>query len=75
MDSDNSRQGVVCVFPPLRAVQYDDPGTGNESNWLPAPSGPFYLTLRVYAPKRSLAKALAASTKFEAPPSIVPAYQ
>jgi len=32
-------------------VQKDSPGTDKESNWLPAPSGPFYLILRIYVPK------------------------
>jgi len=32
-------------------VQQDSPGTALESNWLPAPAGPFYLILRNYLPK------------------------
>jgi hypothetical protein len=31
-------------------VQHDAP-PGHESNWLPAPSGPFSLTLRLYLPE------------------------
>jgi hypothetical protein len=31
--------------------QNDSPGTGKEANWLPAPKGPFNLTMRLYAPK------------------------
>jgi hypothetical protein len=53
-------------------VQHDDPGTRKESNWLPAPAGPFYLTLRVYAPSASLAKALADPATFAGPAAIVP---
>ena len=31
--------------------QNESPGAGRESNWLPAPKGPFNLTMRLYAPK------------------------
>jgi hypothetical protein len=31
--------------------QNDSPGAGKEANWLPAPKGPFNLTMRLYAPK------------------------
>ena len=29
----------------------DSPGEALESNWLPAPDGPFYMTLRLYGPE------------------------
>jgi hypothetical protein len=32
-------------------VQHNSPGTDKESNWLPAPDGPFYCVLRMYMPK------------------------
>lgn len=32
-------------------VQNQSPGTEMEANWLPAPHGPFNLTMRLYAPK------------------------
>ena len=32
-------------------VQKDAPGADMESNWLPAPDGPFYLTMRLYGPE------------------------
>lgn len=32
-------------------LQSESPGADKESNWLPTPPGPFYLTPRVYAPK------------------------
>jgi len=32
-------------------IQKDSPGTNNESNWLPAPDGSFYLILRLYLPE------------------------
>jgi hypothetical protein len=31
--------------------QNDSPGADRESNWLPAPKGPFNLTMRIYAPR------------------------
>jgi hypothetical protein len=31
--------------------QNDSPGADNEANWLPAPKGPFNLTMRIYAPR------------------------
>jgi hypothetical protein len=32
-------------------VQHDSPGKDKESNWLPAPKGPFMMYLRLYWPK------------------------
>lgn len=32
-------------------VQHTSPGPNKESNWLPAPTGPFSLCLRLYAPR------------------------
>ena len=32
-------------------IQHDSPGQRKESNWLPAPEGPFSVTLRMYWPK------------------------
>jgi hypothetical protein len=32
-------------------VQNQSPGKDSEANWLPAPKGPFNLTMRLYAPK------------------------
>jgi hypothetical protein len=33
-------------------VQHASPGAGYESNWLPAPDGPFFMALRLYLPKK-----------------------
>jgi hypothetical protein len=35
-------------------IQADSPGPVKQSNWLPAPKGPFMLTLRYYWPKPEL---------------------
>ena len=32
-------------------MQADNPGPGKESNWLPAPRGPFFFAGRFYGPK------------------------
>jgi hypothetical protein len=32
-------------------VQNASPGADKEANWLPAPQGPFNLTMRLYAPE------------------------
>jgi hypothetical protein len=32
-------------------VQHDSPGADKETNWLPAPGGPFFAVLRLYWPK------------------------
>lgn len=32
-------------------IQNESPGKDTEANWLPAPKGPFNLTMRLYAPK------------------------
>jgi hypothetical protein len=31
--------------------QSDSPGSDQEANWLPAPKGPFNLTMRLYSPE------------------------
>ena len=38
--------GSVTIY-----IQKNSPGSDLEPNWLPAPDGPFYLTLRLYGPE------------------------
>jgi hypothetical protein len=45
--------------------QKDSPGADREANWLPAPKGPFNLTMRVYAPRSE-----ALTGKWNPPPII-----
>jgi hypothetical protein len=33
-------------------IQKESPGAALESNWLPAPDGPFYATMRLYGPEK-----------------------
>ena len=54
-------------------LQHDNPGPDKESNWLPAPAGPFYLILRNYAPVHSVVTALQDVTTFQGPPPVLPA--
>ena len=35
-------------------IQHDEPGPHLESNWLPAPTGSFNVTLRAYWPEQSI---------------------
>src|SRR5262249_61892390 len=32
-------------------IQHESPGPDKESNWLPAPAGPFFAPMRLYWPK------------------------
>jgi hypothetical protein len=34
-------------------IQHESPGVAQESNWLPAPQGPFWMALRLYWPKEA----------------------
>jgi hypothetical protein len=44
-------------------IQQDSPGKDKESNWLPAPSGPFIAFMRLYWPKEA-----ALTGKWKQPP-------
>jgi hypothetical protein len=32
-------------------IQHESPGKDKQTNWLPAPDGPFYMIMRLYRPK------------------------
>jgi hypothetical protein len=53
-------------------MQKDSPGTGKESNWLPAPDGPIYLVMRLYWPKTEPPSVLPPGDGTWKPPAIVP---
>jgi hypothetical protein len=44
-------------------VQHESPGADKESNWLPAPSGPLLVAMRLYWPKPD-----ALNGRWKAPP-------
>jgi hypothetical protein len=46
-------------------VQHADPGADQEANWLPSPSGPFFVVMRLYWPKDD-----ALNGKWMAPPLV-----
>ena len=46
-------------------VQHDSPGAERESNWLPAPEGPFFCVLRLYLPQQA-----ALDGSWKAPPLV-----
>ena len=44
-------------------IQHESPGKARESNWLPAPAGPFFVAMRLYQPKAD-----ALDGRWKAPP-------
>ena len=51
-------------------LQATSPGKDKESNWLPAPKGPFYLLLRNYGPVPEAVEALRSPNAFPMPPIV-----
>ena len=51
-------------------IQQESPGPDLESNWLPAPAGPFYLTPRCYAPKPEIIHVLTDPSSWPIPPVV-----
>lgn len=52
-------------------VNHDSPGANREGNWLPVPSGVFYLIIRVYAPAPETVAELNNPATFEGPPPVI----
>jgi hypothetical protein len=44
-------------------IQHDHPGKDKEANWLPAPTGHFSLSIRIYAPRSEVTNGM-----WKAPP-------
>lgn len=43
---DRDKDGGMTIY-----LQYASPGPSKQSNWLPAPNGPFFVAMRLYWPK------------------------
>ncbi len=54
-------------------IQKDNPGADKESNWLPAPSDPIYMVMRLYWPKTEAPSILPAGNGSWKPPAVVKA--
>ena len=54
-------------------IQQDSPGADRESNWLPAPSDPIYMVMRLYWPKTEAPSILPPGEGTCEPPDIVKA--
>jgi hypothetical protein len=52
-------------------IQKDSPGKALEPNWLPAPKGPIYLVMRLYAPKETPPSVLPPGSGSWKPPAVV----
>ncbi len=51
-------------------IQKDSPGADKESNWLPAPVGPFFLIPRAYAPGPAMVESLSNAKAYTPPPVV-----
>ncbi len=59
--------GSITIY-----LQKDSPGKDKESNWLPAPAGPFYMAVRNYAPADAALAALKDPAKADLLPKVIP---
>jgi hypothetical protein len=62
----NNADGSLTIY-----IQNPSPGPERESNWLPAPSGPIYLVMRLYWPKTGSSSILPIGKGAWRPPGIV----
>jgi hypothetical protein len=77
-----SKIGPMLAVQPLRTIyqgafvpftlfiQKDSPGKENETNWRPAPAGPFYSIPRVYAPRPVAINLLTDVQSWPVPPAV-----
>ena len=59
-DVKRDSEGGLTIY-----IQHGSPGEEKESNWLPAPDGPFYLILRMYQPHQEVIDATWAAPPVE----------
>ena len=52
-DLKKNKDGSIDIY-----IQKDNPGKEKETNWLPAPDGPFNLVMRIYWPKEEMINGL-----------------
>ena len=67
-DLKKNKDGSITIY-----LQKDSPGKDKESNWLPTPSGAFYMAMRNYAPTDAAYGALKDPSKVKFLPKIIPA--
>jgi DNA sulfur modification protein DndE len=60
-----NKDGSLTIY-----LQTHSPGKEKEANWLPAPSGPFRLILRSYAPGEAMVESLTDPTAYVPPPVV-----
>jgi DNA sulfur modification protein DndE len=60
-----NKDGSLTIY-----IQKDSPGKDKESNWLPAPPGPFYLIPRAYAPGAAMVESLSNPKAYTPPPVV-----
>ena len=60
-----NKDGSLTIY-----IQKDNPGADKESNWLPAPAGPFYLIPRAYAPGPAMVESLSNAKAYTPPPVV-----